>query len=199
MSKRILDVVVATVALALCTPILALAAIAIVIESRGPVLHKAIRVGRNRAPFTLFKLRSMRLDAAQDGPGITVLGDHRVTRVGRFCRRFKIDELPQLWNVIRGDMSIVGPRPEDQRYLDDYTAEQLKLLDWRPGITSPGSVRFRDEEKVLRELTERGVDLDTAYREVLSIKLGLELDYFPIATVRSDIGWVLRTAVAIVR
>lgn len=199
MSKRIFDIVVASVALVMCSPVLALAAIAILVESRGPMVHRAVRVGRHRVPFTLFKLRSMRLDSANSGPGITVSGDDRITAVGRFCRRFKIDELPQLWNVIRGDMSIVGPRPEDPRYLECYTARQLTMLEWRPGITSPASVSFRDEESVLGELTERGVDLEAAYREVLAIKLDLELEYFPTATVRSDIRWMLRTAAAIVR
>ena len=197
MIKRGFDLIVASLALVIVSPLLALIALAIIVESRGPILHRATRIGRDQKPFVLLKLRSMRVDAATTGPGITASGDNRVTRVGRVLRRFKLDELPQLWNVVRGDMSIVGPRPEDPRYLANYSPQQLTLMRWRPGITSPASVTYRDEERVLTDAVAHGVDLETAYLDVQAAKLGIELDYFPKSTLRSDIGWIFRTVAAI--
>lgn len=198
MIKRSFDTLAASVALVVLSPILVLVAIAIRVESRGPVLHRAVRVGRHRVPFTLLKFRSMRV-GSDAGPAITASGDSRITRSGRVCRKLKLDELPQLWNVIRGDMSLVGPRPEDPRYVLLYSDEQLRLLDWRPGITSPASVTYRDEEGVLADAVARGLSLEEAYREVLNSKLAIELAYFPTATLGSDIRWMLRTIAAIAR
>jgi lipopolysaccharide/colanic/teichoic acid biosynthesis glycosyltransferase len=196
-TKRVLDVVIATLVLAVASPLLIVVGALIRLTSPGPILHRAIRVGRNERPFTLLKLRSMRV--AGDGPAITAGGDRRITSVGRVIRRTKLDELPQLWNVIRGDMSLVGPRPEDPRYVEWYTPEQRQLLRWRPGITSPASATYRDEERVLAAGVAAGRSLDDANRDVLAEKLRIELAYFPTATVRSDLGWLGRTIVAIVR
>lgn len=198
MTKRAVDVVVAGTLLVLLAPVLAALALVIKLTSHGPVLHRTTRVGRHGVPFTLLKLRSMRVDEGK-GPAITARGDARVTAVGRLIRRAKLDELPQLWNVISGDMSLVGPRPEDPRYVEWYDAAQRHLFDWRPGMTSPASVTYRDEERVLAAALAAGRPLDDAYREVLAAKLAIELDYFPIATVRSDLAWLWRTAAALVR
>ncbi len=198
MKKRIFDLVVAAVALVVVAPVLLIAAIVIKLDSPGPVLYRSIRVGRKRTTFTLLKLRSMQSESDDQAPEITASGDSRITRAGRLCRKFKLDELPQLWNVVRGDMSLVGPRPENPHYVEWYNDQELRLLDWRPGITSPASVTFRDEEGVLARLIGQGKTLDEAYREVLTTKLAIELTYFPTATLRSDLRWIARTLTAIV-
>ena len=125
------------------------------------------------SPFRLYKFRRMVSDADKQGPGITATGDSRITRVGRFLRRTKIDELPQLINVLSGDMSLVGPRPEDPRYVTLYTPEQRRVLAVRPGITSAASLAYRHEEQLLA-----GADWETVYREeVLPAKLAIDLEY----------------------
>ena len=115
--QRIIDLAISAIGLALLSPVFLVAALAIKLTSPGPVFHRAERIGREGVPFTLFKFRSMRANAAHAGPGITRAGDARITPIGRFLRRTKIDELPQLLNVIRGDMGLIGPRPEDPRYV----------------------------------------------------------------------------------
>jgi lipopolysaccharide/colanic/teichoic acid biosynthesis glycosyltransferase len=161
--------------------------------SGRPVLHRARRVGRHGEVFTLYKFRSMRIEAAA-GPGVTAAGDARITRVGKLLRKAKLDELPQLLNVVRGDMSIVGPRPEDPRFVAWYTPEQREILSWRPGITSPASIAFRDEEALLAGAD----DLDLRYREVMAQKLSVDLAYFPNATLRSDLRLIYRTLLAVI-
>ena len=189
-----LDLVFAIVGLVVTFPLTVAISIVIRLSSRGPALHKARRCGRNGEPFVLYKFRSMRLDAASSGPGITAAGDRRVTGVGRFLRSTKLDELPQLWNVLRGDMSIVGPRPEDPRYVDWYTAEQREILRWRPGVTSPASVTYRNEETILAAAE----NLDIAYRSVMAEKIRIDLGYFRSASLLGDLRWMYRTAIAVI-
>jgi len=134
-------------------------------------------------------------DADKRGPGITATGDSRVTPVGRFLRRTKIDELPQLINVLRGDMSLVGPRPEDPRYVARYTPEQRRVLAVRPGITSAASLTYRHEEQLLS-----GEDWETVYRtQVMPEKLAIDLAYLQRRTLWSDLVLVFRTVVAMMR
>jgi lipopolysaccharide/colanic/teichoic acid biosynthesis glycosyltransferase len=194
MTRRALDVTVAVLGLALLWPVLVVVAIAVAWSSPGPVLHRAQRVGRGGQPFTLYKFRTMVRDAAASGPGVTAGGDARITKVGRVLRRTKLDELPQLVNVLLGDMSLVGPRPEDERYVQLYTPEQRRILDVRPGITSPASITYRDEEAVLRGAD----DLEAAYRELMAEKIRIDLDYLQRRSVRSDLGVLWRTALAVV-
>jgi len=194
MTKRALDVTVAVLGLALLWPVLVVVAIAVALSSPGPVLHRAQRVGRGGQPFTLYKFRTMVRDAAASGPGVTAGGDARITKVGRVLRRTKLDELPQLVNVLLGDMSLVGPRPEDERYVELYTPEQRRILDVRPGITSPASITYRDEEAVLRGAD----DLEAAYRELMAEKIRIDLAYLQRRSVRSDLGVLWRTALAVV-
>ena len=189
-----LDLVFAIVGLVLTSPLTVSISIVVRLSSPGPALHKARRSWRNGEPFILYKFRSMRLDAASSGPGITAAGDRRVTAVGRFLRSTKLDELPQLWNVLRGDMSIVGPRPEDPRYVDWYTAEQREILRWRPGITSPASVTYRNEESVLAAAE----NLDIAYRSVMAEKIRIDLGYFRSASLLGDLRWMYRTGIAVI-
>jgi lipopolysaccharide/colanic/teichoic acid biosynthesis glycosyltransferase len=195
MAKRLFDLIASAAGLLLLSPLLLLIAAAIRLESPGPALHRAVRVGRGGREFTLYKFRTMALNAAQTGPGITVSGDPRVTRVGRFLRRWKLDELPQLLNVLRGEMSIVGPRPEDPRYVALYTPEQREVLAVRPGITSPASVRFRNEEALLS-----GKDWERRYiEEIMPAKLALDLEYVRQASLRRDLAVLWETLAALLR
>jgi lipopolysaccharide/colanic/teichoic acid biosynthesis glycosyltransferase len=143
--RRLLEAAVSLTGLVILSPLLVALAILVKATSRGPVFYRGERVGLRGRLFRVWKFRSMTVDAERTGPGITADADPRVTRVGRFLRRFKLDELPQLVNVLAGDMSLVGPRPEDPRYVALYTPEQRAVLEVRPGLTSPASLRYADE------------------------------------------------------
>ena len=185
---RPLEVVVSAAGLVVALPLLAVAATAICLTSPGPALFRQERVGRFGQPFFLLKLRTMR---AGDGPQITAAGDRRVTAVGRFLRRTKLDELPQLWNVLRGDMSLVGPRPETARYVDLQDPRWTRILSVRPGLSDPASIRYRDEEKLLASVSG---DRDRYYREVLlPAKLEISQAYLSRRTWRSDVAVLART------
>lgn len=146
---RIFDILLATLGLVILSPLLILVYVAIVLESRGGGFYRQERTGRYGKPFRLIKFRSMYVNADKHGL-ITVGGhDNRITRVGYYIRKYKIDELPQLINVVKGDMSIVGPRPEVKKYTDLYTEEQRKILDIRPGITDYASIKYVDENEIL--------------------------------------------------
>jgi len=193
MIKRLFDLVAAFTVLILLFPLLVLIAIAIKLDSPGPVFFRGQRVGRDGHLFRIYKFRTMTLDAAQRGPGITAAGDPRITRIGRTLRQLKLDELAQLVNVVRGEMSLVGPRPEDPRYVALYTPEQRRVLSIRPGITSLASLRFHHEEKVLQ-----GEDWERTYREdVLPTKLQIELDYLEHRSVWRDLGIIAQTVLAL--
>jgi lipopolysaccharide/colanic/teichoic acid biosynthesis glycosyltransferase len=168
---RALDLIVAALALALVSPLLALAAVLIRLESRGPVLYRQLRVGRGGEPFELWKLRTMVPGAETMGAGIYVVqGDPRITRTGRLLRRFSLDELPNLINVIRGDMAIVGPRPTVQAQVDRYTERQLRRLEVKPGITGWAQVNGRTS----LPWPER-IELDVWYVEHRSLGLDLRI------------------------
>lgn len=146
---RIFDILLATLGLVILSPLLIFVYVAIVLESRGGGFYRQERTGRYGKPFRLIKFRSMYVNADKHGL-ITVGGhDNRITRVGYYIRKYKIDELPQLINVVKGDMSIVGPRPEVKKYTDLYTEEQCKILDVRPGITDYASIKYVDENEIL--------------------------------------------------
>jgi lipopolysaccharide/colanic/teichoic acid biosynthesis glycosyltransferase len=186
-AKRCVDIVLASLGLVATTPLLLFAALAVRSTSPGPVLHRAIRAGRGGRPITVHKFRSMRIGPA--GTAVTAAGDPRITRVGRTLRTTKIDELPQLWDVLVGSMSIVGPRPEDLRYVEQYSPNERRILRWRPGITSPASLAYRHEEQLLAAAD----DLDVAYAEVSAAKIAIDVAYFDQATLSSDVGVMLRT------
>lgn len=192
-ASRLLDIVFAVTGLVLLAPVIFAVAVAVVRTSPGPAIHRARRVGVDGELFTLYKFRSMSLDAATTGPGVTASDDRRITSVGGFLRHRKLDELPQLWNVLRGDMAIVGPRPEDPRYVETYTPDERQILAFRPGITSPASVKFRREESLLAG----GTDLEQRYRTVMSEKIRIDLDYFSRRTILGDLGWIVRTLGAV--
>jgi lipopolysaccharide/colanic/teichoic acid biosynthesis glycosyltransferase len=193
--RRALDLFAGVAGLLLLSPIFALIALLIRLDSPGPVFYRAQRVGREGKLFYLFKFRSMVSGADKSGPGITAKSDGRITCAGRFLRRTKLDELPQLINVLRGEMSLVGPRPEDPHYVALYTPEQRRILSVRPGITSAASLQYRREEELLS-----GVDWEQVYRqEVMPAKIAIDLAYLQNRTVWTDILLTLRTILSIWR
>ena len=188
--KRGLDLVVASAALVLSAPLLILCAVAVKLDSQGPVLFRQTRIGLRGRPFTILKLRSMIADRPHARLKITAQGDARVTRVGRLLRSLKLDELPQLVNVLRGEMSLVGPRPEIAEYVATYSLEQSRVLDVRPGITGPSSLHYIDEEELLAGEREP----EQFYRQhLLPRKLELDLAYCAKATLIKNIRILIRT------
>lgn len=188
-AKRVLDLVTGCAGLLILAPVLAAIAVLIKVGDGGPVLFRQSRVGRAGRPFEMFKFRTMRARAEHDGL-LTVGNDPRVTSIGRMLRKYKLDELPQLWNVVRGDMSLVGPRPEVPSFVALYTPEQRRVLDLTPGITDPASIRFTHES----ELLERAVDPERAYVHVIMPeKIRMNLEYAEKSNLRSDIGQILMT------
>ena len=161
--KRLLDLALTLPALPWVAPLLGALAIAVKLDSRGPAFYVQTRVGQGRKPLKLYKLRSMVADADRQGPAVTSSGDARVTRLGRLLRKTKLDELPQLLNVLKGEMSLVGPRPEAPRYVERYRPEWEPLLQVRPGLTDLASLVFRDEEAVLGPAHDK----DRAYVEAV--------------------------------
>jgi lipopolysaccharide/colanic/teichoic acid biosynthesis glycosyltransferase len=193
--KRAFDVVVAGTLIVITSPLWLIARLLLKHDSPGPVFYAARRVGRYGMPFTMYKFRTMVSDAA--GPPVTASDDPRITRAGRWLRSAKLDELPQLLNVVRGEMSLVGPRPEEPRYVDRYTLEQRRVLSVRPGLTSPATIEFRDEEQLLRGM---GADLEDHYLNVvLPAKLKLELEYLDNRSFRGDLGVLFGTVKAVFR
>jgi lipopolysaccharide/colanic/teichoic acid biosynthesis glycosyltransferase len=191
---RLRDVVASALMLVLLSPLLAVVVVIVRLSSAGPVLHRAVRVGRGGRPFWLYKFRSMHVGAAQTGPGVTAVDDARITPIGRWLRKYKIDELPQLVNVLKGEMSLVGPRPEDPRFVAFYTAEEREVLSVRPGITGVASLAYRHEERLLK-----GPDPVRTYQDVvMRDKLRLELDYLRHRGWLSDLALLARTALAII-
>jgi lipopolysaccharide/colanic/teichoic acid biosynthesis glycosyltransferase len=191
---RSVEAALALAGLVAAAPVIGVAAIAIVATSGWPVFFRQTRVGRGGKPFTLVKLRSMR--ASTRGPQVTARRDPRVTAVGALLRRTKLDELPELWNVLRGDMSFVGPRPEVPGYVDLADPVWARILKVRPGLTDPVTVRLRDEETLME--TVAGEDRDRYYRESLQpLKLTGYQRYLEGRTWRSDIGVIWDTILAL--
>ncbi|HEX8219060.1 MAG TPA: polysaccharide biosynthesis protein [Chloroflexia bacterium] len=188
--KRPFDVAGSLLALVLLSPVFLLVSLVVKLGDGGPVFHRGLRTGRHGQPFLLYKFRTMHVGAERAGPGITASEDARITSVGRWLRRTKLDELPQLLNVLRGEMSIVGPRPEDPRYVELYSPEERQILGVRPGITSAASLTYRNEEQVLS-----GGDWETLYRtRVMPDKLRIDLAYLARRTFGSDLRLILQTA-----
>jgi lipopolysaccharide/colanic/teichoic acid biosynthesis glycosyltransferase len=188
--KRVLDCVSSATGLLVLLPLFALVALSIKLTSRGPVFHRQMRVGKDGHLFPILKFRSMNGVASKMSPGITVSGDKRITRLGMILRRYKIDELPQLWNVLRGDMSLVGPRPELPKYVEVYSPEQKLVLCVRPGITDLASLAYRHEEEIL----SRYEDPEHVYRmEILPDKLAQNLGYIRSISFRTDLRIIFAT------
>ena len=194
--KRLFDIIASGCGLLVLSPILVIVAIWIKLDSKGPVFYRQVRVGRYNKDFKIYKFRSMRV-GSDKGSLVTVGGrDPRITRSGYFIRKFKIDELPQLINVFTGDMSLVGPRPEVRHYVDYWTPEQMRVLDVRPGITDPASIRYRNEN----ELLATAEDPEKYYIEVImQEKLKLYLEYVRDSSFWYDIKLIFQTFLVIVK
>ena len=190
MIKRIFDIVASGCGLIVLSPVFLVLAIWIKLDSSGPVFYRQVRVGRGNKDFRIFKFRSMRV-GSDKGSLVTIGGhDPRITRSGYFIRKFKLDEFPQLINVFIGDMSLVGPRPEVRHYVDYWTPEQIHVLDVRPGITDPASIKFRNEN----ELMEQAEDPEKYYIEVImQEKIKLYLEYVQHHSFLGDIGLIFKT------
>jgi lipopolysaccharide/colanic/teichoic acid biosynthesis glycosyltransferase len=192
--KRSFDMAVSGIVVAFLTPLFGAIAAAVLLDSGLPVFYSQERVGRGFRRFRIWKFRSMQHNSF--GPGITVRGDSRITRVGKFLRATKLDELPQFWNVFVGDMSLVGPRPEVLEYVEMYRERYRSILTVRPGITDLASVKFRDEENVLAAAS----DLTKYYAQhVLPTKLDLAEEYLRKRSLLFDISILLRTLGVLLR
>ncbi len=189
MLKRLFDILSSLAVLLLCLPFLIIISIIISIESRGGVIFSQVRVGKDGKEFKLYKLRSMRVNTEKSGQ-LTVGADARITKTGRFIRKFKLDELPQLINIIIGDMSVVGPRPEVPKYVALYTDEQRKVLSVRPGLTDYASIQYINENEVLGE----SKDPEKTYiAEVMPAKLQLNLKYVEEQSFATDLKLIFKT------
>ena len=190
MAKRCFDLIFALFGLALTWPAFLLISLAVRWEDGGPAFYRQSRVGRHGCLFEIIKFRTMAVGAEKRGPIITVSGDRRITRIGRVLRKTKLDELPQLWNVLRGDMSFVGPRPEVPRYVQLYTPEQREVLALKPGITDEASLTFRDEERLLAQ----AADAERYYIEFcMPEKIAINLAYARHRGMVRDLGVIFRT------
>lgn len=188
--KRLFDIGFTVIGILLLMPLFLLIGTIILFADGTPVLYRQVRVGYQGRQFQIYKFRTMVRDADRLGKQLTVGRDERITRIGYWLRKYKLDELPQLINVIAGEMSLVGPRPEVLRYVSMYTLEQRKVLDLMPGITDPASIAFRDEA----ELLAQGEDPEKAYIEsVMPEKIRLNLAYAANADVFNDLKVILGT------
>ena len=190
--KRIFDFICSTLGLIVLSPILIAIAIKIKTGSDGAVFFKQIRVGEKNKEFEILKFRTMVVDAEKLGRQITVGNDSRITKIGGFLRKYKLDELPQLINVFKGDMSLVGPRPEVPRYVKLYNEEQRKVLEVKPGITDLASIRYRDENDLLGEAENPD---DLYINTIMPDKLALNLEYINNNNVFLDIYIILKTII----
>lgn len=187
--KRVFDVVMSLAGLFVLSPLLLATAVMVALLDGRPVLFLQERIGLNGKPFTLCKFRSMRA-SNEDSPQITADGDQRITNLGHWLRKLKLDELPQLWNVLIGEMSFVGPRPEVAKYVDLYDKDQQRVLQLMPGITDPASLKYFDE-------SERLATADDAHemyvQTIMPDKIRINLEYGAKASLLSDVGVILKT------
>jgi len=189
MAKRAFDLLLSLMGFILLSPLLLLLAVWVRLDSRGPVLYRGQRVGKGGRTFEMYKFRTMVLEADRLGPAVSYKDDPRITKAGKFLRRTKLDELPQLLNVLKGEMSLVGPRPEDPSYVDLYTPEQRRVLSVKPGIAGPTQLRYRDEASML---DGESVDDDYVSR-IMPEKLKLDLVYVHNRSLLLDLKILWRT------
>ena len=192
--KRCLDIILSTLGLFLLSPIIFIVSFLVVVSSPGPVFFVQERVGQHFKSFKLYKFRTMVTDAAQVGLSVTVKGDVRITPLGRFLRKTKLDELPQLWNVVKGDMSLVGPRPEVKKYVEKFLKEYQVILEIKPGITDKAAIEFRCEESILSQYN----DVEKAYiQHVLPQKIKLYHQYRSNLSLTQDLFLIFKTVYSI--
>jgi len=194
--KRFLDVLGSGLALTFTSPLMVLAAAAVKVGSPGPVFFRQQRVGRGGTRFDMLKFRTMFHRPLDNSPRLTRSGDNRITRVGKLLRKWKIDELPQLLNVLRGEMSLIGPRPDLPEFYAHLDPVRRQILQLKPGVTGWATLHFRDEESVLVKVSPEAM-LDFYLNDLLPRKVDLDLSYARRATLKSDIGILLQTVAAI--
>ncbi len=198
--KRAFDVVVSLIMLLLLSWLFAILAIMIKIDSKGPVFFRQIRVTTGNRDFRIFKFRTMVNNADRMGSLVTTGNDMRITRVGAKIRKCRLDEIPQLINVLKGDMTFVGTRPEVRKYVDGYTDEMMATLLMPAGITSLASICYKDEDDIIDEYTAKGMSVDEAYvNEVLPGKMKYNLEYINRFSFFYDIKLMVKTAVSVLR
>jgi lipopolysaccharide/colanic/teichoic acid biosynthesis glycosyltransferase len=194
MAKRGLDITVALVGLMVLAPLFIVIAVLIKLDSPGTVFFRGKRIGQYGRPFNILKFRSMVPDAPQKGAAITCEGDPRITRIGKVLRKTKLDELPSLVNVLMGEMSLVGPRPESPEWVDRYTPRQRAVLTVRPGITGLAQIKYRNEEALLRS-----ANLETEYPKIMNDKLNIDLGYVENRSFILDARILLETLAVLFR
>ena len=196
-AKRVFDLIFTVPGLIILLPFFIIIAVWLKIDSPGPVFYRQERVGQNGKLFRIYKFRTMVVDADKIGLAITVGDDPRITRIGRILRRYKLDELPQLLNVVKGEMSLVGPRPEVSKYVNMYNEEQLKVLEIMPGITDPASIKYKNENDLLASSQDEDVlsnDPESIYvNMIMPDKILMNLEYAKRANVISDFAVIIRT------
>jgi len=195
--KRLFDLFFTVPGLIVLSPFFIIIALWVKLDSQGPILYRQERVGINGNIFKIFKFRTMVINADRIGRTITVGDDPRITRTGHVLRKYKLDELPQLINVVKGEMSLVGPRPEVKRYVDIYTSEQRAVLELMPGITDPASIKYRNENELLAATRDiDGVEVDPEYiyvHKIMPDKIRINLEYAGRSNVVSDFWMIIRT------
>ncbi len=188
--KRLFDIIFSGFGLIFLSPIFLIIAVLVRLDSRGPVFFRQMRIGRYGRPFRIYKFRSMYVDVETNGMLVTVEGDSRITRVGRFLRKYKLDELPQLINVFKGEMSFVGPRPEVPKYVEMFKKDFEEILRIRPGITSYTALEFRNEEEVLKKYD----NVEKGYiEEILPEKIKMYKRYINNLSLFTDIQMIFLT------
>lgn len=194
--KRIYDIIFTVPGLIVLSPLFAVLALWIKLDSPGPVFYRQTRVGREGKPFKIYKFRTMVANADRLGPLLTLPDDSRITLSGHWLRRYKLDELPQLINVLKGEMSLVGPRPEVQKYVDLYNSSQRVVLQLRPGITDPASIKYRNETQMLANLASQknSNDIEDIYlKEFMADKIQINLAYAAKANFWRDVKVMIDT------
>ncbi len=193
--KRAIDIAGAVVGLILLSPVFIITAILIKLTSKGPVFYKSKRVGKDGKLFTMFKFRTMHVNADVVGPKLTYKNDPRITRLGKYLRQFKIDELPQLFNVLKGDMSLVGPRPEDPKYIVHYSEKQKEIFSIKPGITGLAQLKYINIESILNHETLT----QTYVKEIIPEKYKLNKQYIENMSFSLDLKILFNTLLSIFR
>jgi lipopolysaccharide/colanic/teichoic acid biosynthesis glycosyltransferase len=192
--KRLFDIAGSFFGIILLSPVLLVVAVMIRIKMQGPVLFTQIRTGRHGKPFRIFKFRTMVMD--HQGSTTSVKGENRITPLGSSLRKYKFDELPEMWNVLLGDMSFVGPRPDMPEYTDRLVGEERLILELRPGITGPASLKYANEEEILATVTD---PLKFTDEVIWPDKVRINLNYYREKSLTLDLGIILKTLFSILR
>ena len=195
MGKRLFDILFSLIGILILFPILFLISLLIIIDSKGGIFFKQIRVGKRNKDFKILKFRTMKTDSEKKGFLTIGNKDNRITKVGYYLRKYKLDEFPQLLNVLKGDMSIVGPRPEVRKYVDMYNEQQLKVLSVRPGLTDFASIEYINESELL---SKSGKPEETYINEIMPAKLNINLNYIEKKSFLTDCTIIIKTLIKII-